>query len=212
MIGKYLKEYKKNFKKDCKEYRCKPNHDWRKRWLPIIKYDHDFDGAYFLDLIMHKLNIMYDYYDFGYYIMQSDESKKEILDTLKEAIDLGKKIQEHDYNEGSDNFMDEHCAHLIYIYNKPWKLGQKEEPIHTIVHWRKDRCLEDYFGSNEAKQWALDNGYDPKTIHTSAGGQWDDMKNHDTWMKMIQAEAKEEQKDIEKFFGLLAKNYRKWWD
>lgn len=212
MIGNYLKEYKKQFKKDCKDYRRRPNSDWKKRWMPMIKYDHDFDGAFFLEIIVHKLNIMYDYYEFGYYTMQSDESKKEILETLKEAIDLAKRIEEHDYNEGSDKFMNEHCAHLIYIYDKPWKLGQKEEPVHIITKWRTGDALDDYFGAKEVDQWAKDNGYDLKDIHTAAGGKWDDIKNHDIWISMVHAEAKEQQKDIDKFFKLLAKNYQKWWD
>lgn len=219
MIGKYLKSYKKTFLHDCKEDHARKNSDWRKRWMPMIKYDHDFDGNYFLSIIMHKLNIMYDYYDFGYYTMQSDESKKEILDTLKEAIELGKKIQIFDYYEKMHNFLEEHLGHVISVYDKPLKIGKGwSDPIHEIVYWRKEgegrEIVLDYLDNTDTlwRKWAVDNGYDPKTLYTSYSGKWDDEKNNEIYQKISKECAKTEQKDIDKFFKLLAKNYRKWWD
>ena len=46
MIGKHLKDYKKAYKRNRHENRrwcVKKNSDWKKRWMPFIKYDHDFD-------------------------------------------------------------------------------------------------------------------------------------------------------------------------
>lgn len=71
MIGRHLKEYKKKclaeMKSEPRRARIKKNSDWKKRWLPFIEYDHDFDGSFLIELIVHKLHIMLDYYDHGKY-------------------------------------------------------------------------------------------------------------------------------------------------
>lgn len=85
MIGKHLKDYKKAFNK--KEY--KVNSDWKKRWMPFIKYDHDFDGEFLIKIMVQKLHIMLDFYEHGKYCMQADESRLEIVDSLREACRLG---------------------------------------------------------------------------------------------------------------------------
>jgi hypothetical protein len=111
MIGKHLKDYKKAYKADRRENRrtcVKRNSDWKKRWLPFIKYDHDFDGFFLIELMVHKLHIMLDYYDHGKYCMQVDESRLEIVESLKEACRLGDLILEDDFNEPAYKVMMEH--------------------------------------------------------------------------------------------------------
>jgi len=111
MIGKHLKAYKKAYKKDRWENRktcVHKNSDWRKRWMPFIKYDHDFDGFFLIELINHKLHIMLDYYDHGKYCMQVDESRLEIVESLKEACRLGDLIIADDFNEPAYKIMMEH--------------------------------------------------------------------------------------------------------
>ena len=111
MIGKHLKEYKKAYKRkrwEDRKWCVKKNSDWRKRWMPFIKYDHDFDGDFLIELIVHKLHIMLDYYEHGKYCMQVDESRLEIVDELREACRLGDLIIADDFNEPAFEIMEKH--------------------------------------------------------------------------------------------------------
>ena len=111
MIGKHLKDYKKAYIADRRANRktcVKRNSDWKKRWMPFIKYDHDFDGAFLIELIVHKLHIMLDYYEHGKYCMQVDESRLEIVDELREACRLGDLIIKDDFNEPAFKIMMAH--------------------------------------------------------------------------------------------------------
>ena len=111
MIGKHLKDYKKAYLAERRKNRrscVKKNTDWRKRWMPFIKYDHDFDGAFLIELIVHKLHIMLDYYDHGKYCMQVDESRLEIVESLKEACRLGDVIIADEFNYPAYDIMEAH--------------------------------------------------------------------------------------------------------
>ncbi len=112
MVGKHLKEYKKKYlaerKAKPRSARIKKNSDWRKRWMPFIKYDHDFDGFFFIALIVHKLHIMLDFYDQGKHCMQVDESRLEIVESLKEACRLGDLIVEDKFNASALEIMEKH--------------------------------------------------------------------------------------------------------
>ena len=111
MIGKHLKDYKKAYKRTRHENRkwcVKKNSDWRKRWMPFIKYDHDFDGFFLIELINHKLHIMLDFYEHGRYCMQVDESRLEIVNELREACRLGDLIIADDFNEPAYEIMEKH--------------------------------------------------------------------------------------------------------
>jgi hypothetical protein len=112
MIGKHLKDYKKKYlaerKAEPRKARIKKNSDWRKRWMPFIKYDHDFDGFFLIELINHKLHIMLDYYEHGKYCMQVDESRLEIVNELREACRLGDLIIADNFNEPAYKIMMAH--------------------------------------------------------------------------------------------------------
>ena len=111
MIGKHLKDYKKAYKIKRHENRrwcVKKNSDWKKRWMPFIKYDHDFDGFFLIELINHKLHIMLDFYEHGKYCMQVDESRLEIVNELREACRLGDLIIADNFNEPAFKVMMTH--------------------------------------------------------------------------------------------------------
>lgn len=108
MIGNHLKTYKKHFKERIKDERLRVNSDWNLRWLPFIKYDHDFDGSYFLELIVYKLHILLDYYEHGKYCMQIDESRLEIVKSLQEACKLGDMLVEDQFDDAAHEFSKQH--------------------------------------------------------------------------------------------------------
>ena len=111
MIGTHLIDYKKAYKikrHEDRKFCVKKNSDWRKRWMPFIKYDHDFDGFFLIELINHKLHIMLDFYEHGKYCMQVDESRLEIVNELREACRLGDLIIADDFNEPAFKVMMAH--------------------------------------------------------------------------------------------------------
>lgn len=122
MIGKHLKDYKAKYlaarRAEHPKSRIKKNPDWKKRWLPFIKYDHDFDGMFLIELIVHKLHIMLDYYDHGKYCSQVDESRLEIVESLKEACRLGDLLM-------ADEF--EYAAYdVMMAHHKMWTEKSKD--------------------------------------------------------------------------------------
>lgn len=215
------KEYYKRLAAIQKEYApekgdIRKPYNWKKEWGPFIKYDADWDGTCLLQLILFKLEKMYIGLD-----TYSDEVRESLdlkLAKLREAIDLGKKVQTYKYDKECDEWSDAHCAHVIFIHKKGESV--RSEPLHKIVHWFNevkenskdvnDR-LEQYFARKEVQQWAKENGYNSKDISVSYGGEWDDEANREVWRRMLKKARKAEQADIDKFFKIIARNYPSWW-
>lgn len=139
MIGKHLKNYKKKFKKEVKKYQLRKNNDWRKRWSPFIKYDHDFDGGFFLELIVYKLHILLDFYEYGKYCMQAEEGRLQIVASLKEACRLGDLLIDDNFDSAALKILEEHCHHKFVPVNDQWSElkitwddGNYEEEYHKL--------------------------------------------------------------------------------
>lgn len=189
-------------------------YNWKKEWGPFVKYDGDWDGAYLLDLIIYKLEKMYIGLDI--YSNEVRESLDPKLVKLKETIDLGKKLQTYDYDKEYNDWGKIHCAHVVLVYKKGESL--KGNPIHKIIHWYKPEeenedkdHFEYYFRKKEVNKWAKENGYTRKDLHIVYSGEWDNKESYEVWKKLIKKCQKEEQADIDKFFKLIARNYRGWW-
>ena len=158
MIGKHLKEYKKAYLAERKKNRktcVKKNSDWRKRWMPFIKYDHDFDGFFLIELINHKLHIMLDYYEHGKYCMQVDESRLEIVNELREACRLGDLILADEFNEPAFKVMMEHektfttpcdngCCELHFDWDSPENEAEYNRLIKE-TDAEREKTIDEYF-------------------------------------------------------------------
>ena len=196
---------------------------WKKEWEPILKQDADWSDASFFDLILYKLEKVHLSLD-----MYSCEYRKHLdkkLKKLQEIIDLGKKIRTFDYYTGSDKFSHDHVTHYVLIYKNNPNLSEMEnlktnDLLHKLERPKRatrdeeieeDIENEDWFGFKAADNWAKEHGYSKKDYHVALSGEWDDMANHDIWLDMIKQEGKNNQKDINRFFSLIAKNYRHWW-
>lgn len=170
MIGKHLKEYKAKYlaarRAEHPKSRIKKNSDWKKRWLPFIKYDHDFDGGFFLELIVHKLHIMLDYYDHGKYCSQVDESRLEIVDSLKEACRLGDLLMADEFDFPAYEIMEAHMK----TYTTPnddgtctlhmdWDTPENEEAYHKLskecdeLRDKTEKEFFNYIRDNYHKWW-----------------------------------------------------------
>ncbi len=206
----------KQLNKEHKPGDVKPavNKQWKKEWGSFIKYDQDWDGAYLLDLIIYKLEKMYFALDIYSNEVREDLDPK--LAVLKETIQLGKKLQTYDYNKESFRFSEEHCAQIVYIYDREGK--SESDPLSSMKLLAKVARskfnidnLSDLFGSALADQWIKEHGYTKEQVLYAYGGEWDDPNNQKAYIKMVKQEAKNEDKDTVKFFTMIAKNYRGWW-
>ena len=208
--------FKRNIRWDPHPY---INKDWKKEWGPFIKYDADWDGAYLLDLIIYKIEKMKQAQLCFSMIVQ--EELDEIIQAMDKAIALGRKIQDHDYEQESHEFSKIHCAHVVLIYKKGDVFGKDRKPLHELVYWYDpnkekeedsvDGLMEGYFRKNAVKEWAEANGYDPKDLTEAYSGRWDDEANYKIWLKLIKKESKALQKDYDDFFKIIARNIQKWW-
>ena len=145
MIGKHLKEYKKQIKKKRlsmpHKFRLFKNCDWRKRWMPFIKYDHDFDSRFFLDLIIYKLHILLDFYEQGKYCMQAEEGRLQIVDSLKEACRLGDLLIDDNFDSAALKIIGEHCHHKFIPVNDQWS--------ELEITWDDSKYEEEYHKLSE---------------------------------------------------------------
>ena len=232
-MSKAYREKKRLFYKRIKEIQeaHKPSkvearkpYNWKKEWGPFIKYDADWDGGYFLDLVIYKLEKMYAELDIFSNEYKPNLDKK--LEVLKKTIELGKKIQTFDYGEEDHKFSKEHTQHYILIYKHEGARTVGEGKIKFLA-WDKEELLykmptpemtveeenktRNWMGSETAYKWAEENGYDRKDIHLAYGAEWDDPANYDKWLEIMEEENKAKQKDKDDFFLLISRNYRDWW-
>jgi hypothetical protein len=63
----------------------------RRELIKLAKEDREYDWSYLHDIVMTKIRHMYEYYEAGNNVWQSEESLNKVLSTLKEVIDLDKK-------------------------------------------------------------------------------------------------------------------------
>ena len=151
MIGKHLKDYKKAFNK--KEY--KVNSDWKKRWLPFIKYDHDFDGEFLIKLMVQKLHIMLDFYEHGKYCMQADESRLEIVESLREACRLGDLLLADEFYYPAYDVMHAHLTTYTTsnndgtcTYHMDWDSPEDEAEYDRLIEIgdkEKEQTIDSFF-------------------------------------------------------------------
>ena len=78
--SKEMREYTKMYKRH------------RKTMIKLAKADRDFDYDFLHDLVVTKIKHMYEYYSAGHNVWQSDETLRQVLETLGHAIDVADKI------------------------------------------------------------------------------------------------------------------------
>ena len=89
---KEKRAYKKMYKKH------------RKEMIKLAKEDRDFGWCYLHDLVITKIRHMYEYYDNGDNVMQSDETRIPILVQLNHVLQLQDEIDHLYSNSLKDTF------------------------------------------------------------------------------------------------------------
>lgn len=81
------------FNKEYREYR-KMLRRHRRELVKLARKTADFDYGYLDDLVITKIRHMYEYYTSNNNVWQSDDSVKNVIDTLKTAIDKHAALEE----------------------------------------------------------------------------------------------------------------------
>jgi hypothetical protein len=90
-MGSMKKLFRRLFpSKEMRAYH-KMHRKHRRELMKLAKEDREYDWSYLHDIVMTKIRHMYEYYEAGNNVWQSEESLNKVLSTLKEVIDLDKK-------------------------------------------------------------------------------------------------------------------------
>lgn len=210
-----------------------------KEWKQFVKYDYDYSWWCLLDVIIFKLEKMYCYLsrniaregqekdivslketiDLGWKIHDDDYNQKSF-----------KFSEEHIINIVNIYLKTDKYEELPF----KTKIEKLKNPIATLEYKRlpfneRMERLEDkqwsknnkdiIFGSDNAiNNWLVEynNTHEDKLkkedLRFTYGGAWVNEESKEIYDQMVKDENKQRQKDVDKFFKLIAKNQFKWSD
>lgn len=200
-----------------KKYRKHDVHKgWKEDWKGFVECTYPWDGLNVFTTLVYRLevlraNIRY----FSYHVGAEDEIKE-----MDEAIALGRKIIDYDYDDDAYKFLKDHVTNYALVYKKlspDPKDMRTGELITKIVMPRDDSMnfkhaidkkyvspLDQYLKDNNLKEW--------KDVSVSYTGEWDIPENHDVWSLMLKDAEKKRKADKRKFYHILYKKLESWWD
>lgn len=195
-----LKKLQKEYR-PAKEYQTNPT--WKKEWLPFIAKDHDWDWGYLFDLILYKLEKMQ--LSLCLFSIGTEEWFSRIHAELQEAIDLGHKILDTESvaNSPSYIFLKDNVTNYTVIFSK-----ETHETLATLPN--KDNEL--FADCKEARKWREEHGYKLEDVYFGHRSLWNSKEAEQHYKEMCDNEEKQLQEDYDKFFQLIAKNLKGWWD
>ena len=119
-----IKQFFKNIfcSKDKKIYN-KMYKSHRKELIKHAKNTKEWDWSYLQDSVLMQIKHMYEYYKNGNNVWQSDESRLEIVEQLKEVLDIFDEIEKLD---NCDTYYDYRKQTSYYIISDTKKLDVKE--------------------------------------------------------------------------------------
>lgn len=77
--------------KEMREYK-KMHRRHRKELIKLAKEDREWDEGYLHELVITKIRHMHEYYEAGNNVWQTDETRLQIVESLKHILDLQDKI------------------------------------------------------------------------------------------------------------------------
>ena len=224
---KYLAEVRKiqksHMSKDEWNDKERINKDWEKIWLPFIKYDHQWDYAYFLDMMIYKLELMRT--SFKYFCSHVDQ--EEMISQIDEAIALGKKIYQDSglYHEPWREYHKKHSTPYAYVYeitgflSDKVKLAKKGKLLAKIEMPKDDEMdfkhiLNKKYKSPLDKWLEENNKKEYKDVSVGYGSEWNNFPKIRTLISkhILNKCNKNYKKDKEKFFKIISDNMESWWD
>lgn len=169
------------------------------------------------------------------YTYLTKRSIKRQVKQMTEAIDLGYKILADEYSNESHKWLRENTVPITLIYKgtlKDKNLVAKLYNSDIFDDLVEKFNFDDYKLSDEANQrlinyikdkdtrkindWLRDNNLNDKDILTAYTSEYtnglSEEENQNIFHKMLIEAARARQKDIRKYFGLIAKYYDSWGD
>ena len=211
-MTKQQKEYNNKVKLLQKIYATEGDHSknpyWRQQWKDFIKYDHDWDWSYFYEMIIYKLEKMKIYLEINCHCV--DEQKKEILDSLDQAIKLGKAARETDFTEKAIMWSEQHTYRWVEVYTHDSTCDQ-DKCLYKTTKVLSSKL--DFLDTSEADEWCKANGHkECEDVHYTYCSEWDSEENQQKYLKKLEAARKAEQKAFDTFFLYVSQHMMMWWD
>lgn len=139
------------------------NKDWKKRWLNVVKHDQDWDWVYFMEIILHKLELVKERWESGA-VLVCEEERNQILERVNHLLLLGREIISADgqadrfslwaasiYEQHSHNLIKEDAGRRTYGISWDEKDGDPEgwkkefEALMRKSDEYKDKLMKDFF-------------------------------------------------------------------
>lgn len=107
-IRSRFSEYVKKRVTEEKLYRNKPDRNWRRKWIPLVKYDHDWDGGYLVLIMSHKLHMMLDFFSERGNCIMAESERLPIVEQLEKACLLADEVVEDDFYKEAYEYLEAH--------------------------------------------------------------------------------------------------------
>ena len=226
-IRKEKRQTRKNYNADLKalQKKYKPekidrviNGKARKIWMPYVKWDHNWDWTFIIDILLYKIELVKLYIKhFGNTI---DEERNKQIAAMEDAVELYKDFTKTDWYKEANEFHKKHVYNYIYISENIKNLKDYKYIIPTAkdnlmfydidvdILSDKKRMAEAYaFAANVPKEALYD-----KNLIRSFGSEWDCEGNEKHYKELVEQAEKNKQKALDKFFLYVSKHVREWWD
>jgi len=226
-IRQETKLAKQNYNKDLKELqkRYKPakidrahNKDAKKNWMPMLKFNCDWDWSFIINVILYKIELTKLYIKHFGNTIEEDRMKK--VAEMEEAIKLYDTYCQTDFYKEAGECWKDHVCHYIFISEDRKNIREPKYKIPTasdsLMFYEIDAelCKDQRI---KAEAYALTAGvpkealYD-KNLIRSFGSEWDNEENEKHYLDLVKQGEKAEQKALDKFFLHISKHIQGWWD
>ena len=198
-----------------KKFKPAKNKNWRKRWLDTIKYDQDWDFAYFFDIIIKKLELTKETLEKTDYL--ANEEKEEMLEQINEVLTIGYRIKEDDYIKSID-FMKENSTWEVTFEHITddngtmetlFKVTQTGENSDSDKVFDKNSTFLDGFNELDRLAKSMNISEDARLYGSKT--VWKTKKAEKEFGKLLEQDQKDKDNDFEAFWDLFKKNFRNWW-
>ena len=212
-----LKELQKRYKPD--KISRAHNKDAKKNWMPMLKFNCDWDWSYIIDVLLYKIELTKLYIKYSSDTIEEERNEK--VAEMEEAVKLYDKYCQTDFYKEPNEFFDKHVCHYIFIAEDIKSM--RDHPKYKIptagdslmfyeidAEFCKDK-------RTKAEAYALAAGvpkealYDKNLIRTF-GSDWDNEENEKHYLDLVKQGEEAEQKALDNFFLYISKHIQGWWD
>lgn len=204
----------KAYLNDKKELRAtyRKNKAWKVRWLPLVKYDSDYDWEWLFAIVMRKLRLMHDWYSVSGNAAQADDSRLAIAEELGQALALGEEFLSFDDGERLGSYCASHKAFVEKHTKRTYGLISKDGRNRIAV-------CEAGFGAPKDFSGCADRLDAYKKAHPEAEGywcgfwdEWDSEESQAESRRLSEEFTEKKASACKAFFDFIGGHLTEWWD